>query len=138
MRWFRHHTRQTTGLAIFALVLQLIFSLGHTHGDNGRLYVADAKGTAFTGIGSGSTEIPVGPGRPDGDDRCLICASIALAGSLVLPASPAADLPLTIASAWLPPTRFSSTSRAGRFSFRARAPPVRRQGDALQNRCAVA
>ena len=135
MRWFRHHTRQTAGLAIFALVLQLILSLGHTHG---RPYAADAKGTAFAGIREGSTEIPVGPGRPDGDDRCLICASIALAGTLVLPAPPAAHLPLTIESAWLPPTRFSSTSRAGRFSFRARAPPVRRQGDALQNRCAVA
>src|ERR1700692_1261043 len=133
MRWFRLHTRPTACLAFFALALQLILSFGHAHGDKLRLSSAEAKGAVFTNVKSGSTDTPAGPARQDNDDFCAICASVTLAGSLILPAAPAATLPPTIDGAWVPPTRASPAASARRFLFQARAPPAPQQGDALEN-----
>src|ERR1700730_3593253 len=103
MRWFRLHTRPTACLAFFALALQLILSFGHAHGDKLRLSSAEAKSAVFTNVKSGSADTPSGPARQDNDDFCAICASVTLAGSLILPALPAAILPPAIDSVWVPP-----------------------------------
>jgi hypothetical protein len=131
MRWFRLHTRQTSCLALFALALQLVLSLGHTHGAKGQLSLADAQGPAFTSTKSGSIDRPAGPAGQHSDDICSICASITLAGSLVLPAPPTTTVPPAIERAWAPHALASTASKARRNSFQARAPPD--QGDALEN-----
>ena len=133
MRWFRLHTRPTACLALFALVVQLVLSFGHAHGDKFRLSAASAKDAVFTNIKTGSADTPAGPARPDNDDFCAICASITLAGLLVLPTPPAATLPPAIDSVWVPPARASTASGARRLLFQARAPPAPHRGDALEN-----
>ena len=68
---------------------------------------------------------PGAPGQhnPD-DDFCAICASIALAGSLVVPATPALDLPPTTERVWVRQAEARQALRPPRLSFQARAPPV--------------
>jgi hypothetical protein len=133
MRWFRLHTRPTACLAFVALALQLILSFGHAHGDKLRLSAAAARDSVFTNVKSGSADTPAGPVRQDNDDFCAICASVTLAGSLILPTPPAATLPPAIDNVWVPPAHASTAAGARRLLFQARAPPAPHRGDALEN-----
>jgi hypothetical protein len=138
MRWFRLHTRPTSCLALFALALQLILSLGHAHGDKGRFSAAAAQGLAFTNIKSGTAGAPAAPAQQDNEGFCAICASINLAGSLVLPSPPTQALPRTIDRAWVSPAPARIAPAAERLLFQARAPPAPDCGDALERRHAAA
>ena len=107
-------------MALFALALQLVLSFGHVHARD------------FAGIpGSPVAQAQVtGPHGPDGnaadqanDIYCAVCATVALSGTLVLPALPALSPPLnpTDVSHW-----YLLADRRDRFEhalFSARAPP---------------
>jgi hypothetical protein len=86
MAWFRSNRGVVTWVALFALACQLVLSFGHVHAGKfggGSLVVAAAE------TGDASTDGPpsVPQKKPIGlaGDFCAICASINLAGTLILP-----------------------------------------------------
>jgi hypothetical protein len=121
MSWVRTHRKFGGTLALFALALQLALSFGHIH-------VRDFAGIPGAPVAHAQLTAPHGP---DGhatdqasDDYCLVCATIALSGTLVLPALPAVPPPSisTYVTHWY---RFAD--RRDRFDhalFSARAPPL--------------
>ena len=86
MRWFRSNRGVVAWVALFALACQLVLSFGHVHAskfNSGSLAFAAAE----TGVGSAGDQ-PSSPQKtPTGlaGDFCAICASINLAGTLILP-----------------------------------------------------
>jgi hypothetical protein len=107
-------------LALFALALQLSLSFGHVH--------ADDFGRPHPDAIIGTTGAPPAPNNDplSGHDRdhCAICAVIALASALLLPARPA------VAVAYAPPER-PPTGRVALLvpgdqllQVRARSPPA--------------
>lgn len=113
MNWLRSKARRLSLLALFALALQLGLSFGHTHHD-----------IAVAGIAASQSQASV----PDHDqhahrDLCAICATMAMANSLVAAAPPSLPVPLTVTAS---KTAFDSEAIAGdsrRGAFRSRAPP---------------
>jgi hypothetical protein len=125
MRWFRSNRRSGGGLALFALVLQLVVSFGHVHVTD---LVPVAAATIRTGAAapSGDAPTPAAPVKKSNgaNDVCAICALIQLVNSSV--ASSAPSLQMTAATQWI---RWRVAFDFGvalppRTSFRARAPPL--------------
>ena len=121
MSWVRTNRRFCGTLALFALALQLALSFGHVH-------LRDFAGIPGTPVAQTQITAPHGP---DGnvsdqaiDNYCLVCATVALSGTLVLPALPALLLPSNSIdiSHWYrladPRDRFDHAL------FSARAPPL--------------
>jgi hypothetical protein len=86
MGWFRSSRGAVAWLALFALACQLVLSFGHVHAskfDGGSLASAAAEtGDApADGPPSSPEKNPIGLAG----DFCAICASINLAGTLILP-----------------------------------------------------
>jgi hypothetical protein len=86
MGWFRSNRGVVAWVALFALACQLVLSFGHVHAGpfgGGSLEFAAAE------TGNASADSP--PSAPQKDpiglagDYCAICASIGLAGALILP-----------------------------------------------------
>ena len=129
MSWFRSNRGRVTWLAVFALSCQLFLSFGHIH--LGRFSIAPVTASVNAAIAINAaddpTALPRGPpqNNPSGfaDDFCAICASIGLAGSLVIPTAPAAtppissDQPLLWSYAKFKPSSFKHSF------FEARGPP---------------
>lgn len=117
VNWLRTKAKKLSLLALFALALQLGLSFGHTHAD-----VAVAGISASTGQSQATA--------PDTDhdqdvhrDLCAICATMAMASSLVASVPPSLPAPLAITAQQ---TAFHSTILAAdsrRGAFRSRAPP---------------
>jgi hypothetical protein len=121
MSWVRTNRRFCGTLALLALALQLALSFGHIH-------VRDFAGISGTAVAHAQLTTPHGP---DGDatdqasdDYCLVCATVALSGTLCLPTLPV--LPQqsisTDVSHWC-----WAADRRDRFDhalFSARAPPL--------------
>jgi hypothetical protein len=86
MGWFRSHRSVMTWLAFFALASQLLPSFGHVHvgkfSGGTVAWAAAENGDASAGIAPSSRQK-----NPTGlsGDFCAICASISLAGTLVVP-----------------------------------------------------
>jgi hypothetical protein len=123
MGWWRSRRRFAAGLGVFAIVVQIVLSLGHLHFDHsGR----DAVGV----VAAGQYVAPSGPRHdqaPAGlpDDDCPICITLHMVAVGVLPPPPAT----------VPPTLFSrdalpvvlEAQRIGWFRhllFQTRAPPI--------------
>jgi hypothetical protein len=108
--------RLSTGLALFALALQLVVSFAHVHAED------------FAGLPrQGATQVTATDGTPGGHSdldhlTCDICATVHLAGTLVVPVPPALVVPsFSIATQAIAPlpSRQTATSSA----FLARGPP---------------
>jgi hypothetical protein len=121
MGWVRANRRVCGALALFALALQITLSFGHIH-------VRDFAGIPGTAVAQTQVSAPHGL---DGDAAdqvadayCIICATVALSGALVLPVLPAL-LPAANSidvSHW-----YRSADRRDRVDhalFSARAPPL--------------
>lgn len=125
MLWLRLHKHIGGVLGLAALGLQLILSFGHIHAEDfkpaaGDLVLAGAASLAV----DGSTTPDQPPLEPDHDDYCPVCATMHLAGTLMLPEPPLLPIP----SAWthrvLRPA-IVNTLQVSRYSlFQTRAPPV--------------
>jgi len=124
MSWFRSN-RCGVWLALFALACQLVLAFGHIHhGKAGGLPDAWAV-AANASDNSASLTSPSHHKNPVGiaDEFCAICASISLAGTLVVPTSPAVVPPipsvkdLSWSFAAVEPVSFDH------LLFNARAPP---------------
>lgn len=116
VNWLRTKAKKLSLLALFALALQLGLSFGHTHAD-----------VAVAGI-SASNQSQASTPDTDHDqdihrDLCAICATMAMANSLVASAPPSLPVPLTITApqSTLDPGAITTDSRRG--AFRPRAPP---------------
>jgi hypothetical protein len=128
MRWFRSQKLAVTLVALFALASQFAHTFGHVH-------LERFAGSALTA--SGKVAIPgavkLAADQPPSQDRhspirlvdsfCAICASISLASTALIPASPAVVSRESSATElrWLyvPAVAWS----AGQFHFDARGPP---------------
>ena len=129
MRWFRSRKLAVTLVALFALASQFAHTFGHVHLER----FADNALTA-----SGNAAITAARSRPDqppSQDRhgpirlvdgfCAICASISLAGTALIPPSPAVVVRETSADrAALALTLPTAAASAGHFHFDARGPPA--------------
>ncbi len=84
--------RKGAYVALFALLLQLFLSFGHIHADG--LVAGHGGPVSVAGVPS---ENPATPDDPASDGlahhACAICASMALAGTLVLPTPAAVPMP---------------------------------------------
>ncbi len=115
MKWLRSKAKRLSLLALFALALQLGLSFGHHHD------------VAVAGI---SASVAQSAATPDTDhdqdvhrDLCAICATMAMANTVVAAAPPSLTVPQTVAAlraAFLTET-IATDSRRG--AFRSRAPP---------------
>jgi len=107
-------------LALFALAVQLVAAFGHFHKDD--LLPAVTAGLPAAQSSSRGADSPAPPA--DHSDSCTICASIAMAGSLVVPEPPAVIVPPAPRETLLPARTVVLAAGDAGFGFRARAPPA--------------
>lgn len=114
MRAVRAHLRGGAIVALLALALQLALSFGHSHP-----VAAPSAGIATASVVSHSQ------GGPDGiaSDECDICATIALAGSVVHAEAPVLPVPAAFAPAPSPRRATAAVRTATFVAFNSRAPP---------------
>jgi hypothetical protein len=123
MRWIhRTNRRWSTWLALAAMALQLVLSLGHVHLEklaSGPAIVSMAASTAPS-----PQQNPIQHPANEADDFCVICATIHLASSSFLPNAPL--LPVPFASRTIEDfSHFTSVSVSlRRAAFQSRAPPL--------------
>ena len=124
MHWFRSNIRSSARLALFALAVQMILSLGHVH------FYAVAPASAKSappavadGSGAGllSTRVPIH--KSDVDPYCPICAFIQLLTTSAPSAAPALPLPPTLGLIGLRAPAELALALRPQFLFQARAPP---------------
>jgi hypothetical protein len=135
MRWFRSHKLKVASLALFALTCQFVLSFGHVHLDrfaggsiNWAMSAAAGKAVAAAPGKVTIADLPTSPRKKNpsglGDDFCAICASVSLAGALVVPTSPT----LLPAVSFFKELQWSFAATQARsidhFHFNARGPPT--------------
>jgi hypothetical protein len=85
MGWVRRNRSFGGCLALAALVLQLVLSFAHVHLDGvHRAY----HGTTVAGATARSQQLPAQQPGDDGDDYCVICATIYLTANSFVPQAP--------------------------------------------------
>jgi hypothetical protein len=123
MRFVRAHQRSGAWLSLAALLVQFVVSFAHVHRD-------DLVPVPPEGVPSAAR---LDPSLPNGSrsrapttdhDFCTICASIALAGSLVLPQPPAVVVATAPHRTWLIDWAIVLVSTDKPRHFQARGPPV--------------
>jgi hypothetical protein len=135
MQWFRSHRLKVASLAFFALACQFVLAFGHVHlgrfaGNSSNWAVAVVAGKALAAPAGKVTiaDVPASPRQQNpsglGDDFCAICASISLAGALVVPTAPA----LLPGISFFKELQWSFAATQARsinhFHFNARGPPT--------------
>ena len=118
MSWLRSRAKRLTLLALFALALQLGLSFGHAHQDRafaGKTAISDQASPPSRDNG-GDTD-----GR---QDLCAICATVALAQTLIDSVPPLLPLPLQTAAPDGLLTLVASSASAHPLGFQSRAPPL--------------
>jgi hypothetical protein len=123
MRWFRSNLGLGSGLALFALAVQMILLFGHVHLDK---HASPSTQSAMT-IGSGAVYLSerAPSHNPDGSlaADCAICALIQLVATSVPAVAPALPLPARFGSI-RPRASAEWISASSRHSpSQARAPP---------------
>jgi hypothetical protein len=124
MRQGRRIHRRVAWLALLALWLQLGLSFGHTHPEDffglGGQHQAQLTAAAHT-----APAPPLGPISDSlGHEACAICASISLAGTLIVAVPPVIAPPRFDRGAPPPLYDHVVVFRAPHLLFQTRAPPV--------------
>ncbi|WP_027535427.1 DUF2946 domain-containing protein [Bradyrhizobium sp. WSM3983] len=98
MMWVRSNIRHGARLALFALLVQLVLTLGHSHGFVEAAPLVKSSQQQLQADGHKPSEVdrvsvdkrsPANPYREyPGDDHCAICAVVAMAGTVVFATSP--------------------------------------------------
>jgi hypothetical protein len=128
MGWFRTKQVAIAWVALFALACQLVLSYGHVHSgtfSSGK-FSAGLVTLALAAEGAQSSADPLVPPQksPTGfPDFCAICASIGLAGTLLVPESPVIAAPTP--SIQILPWSLAAVEPASfdHLLFNARGPP---------------
>jgi len=126
MRWFRANRSFGGGLALFALVVQLILSFGHIHREDifGAAHAASGAASIAVPATDSSQSVPHQRHSKHADDYCAICATIHLLGSSFAAAAPqlvpsfashAIEHVVEVAAVFISPQR---------TPFQSRAPPA--------------
>jgi hypothetical protein len=103
MKWFRSNLRIGSRLALLSLVLQFALSFGHFHSVATQATPTARSGLAVAGkvVDPGATDAATYQQQPSSDhdsgrspgDPCAICATIALASTVLFATPPALLLP---------------------------------------------
>ena len=133
MKWFRSNVRHGARLALFAMLVQLALTFGHSHWFAQAAPLAQSSlqqtdsGKAIASIDRAAVQkqSPAGTDREQsGDDNCAICAVVAMAGTIVSAAPPLLLLPQAIELLYLTTdAEFIHLKSAG-TAFQPRAPPA--------------
>lgn len=133
MKWFRSNIRHGARLALFAMLVQLALTFGHSHWfaqaaplAQSSLQQTDSnKGVASIDRAAVQKQSPSGPDREQpGEDNCAICAVVAMAGTVISAAPPLLLLPQAIDLLHrTTDAEFIHLKSAG-TAFQPRAPPA--------------
>ncbi|QOG21587.1 MULTISPECIES: DUF2946 domain-containing protein [Bradyrhizobium] len=133
MKWFRSNIRHGARLALFAMLVQLALTFGHSHWfaqatplaaaslqqtDNGKAVAStDRAGVQKQSPGSPDREQP-------GEDNCAICAVVAMAGTVVFATPPLLQLPQATELLYRTLDAEFIHLESARTAFQPRAPPA--------------
>jgi hypothetical protein len=128
MRFFRSHRLKVASLALFALTCQFVLAFGHVHLDrlagNSSHWVVAVAAAAATVT---PADLPISPRQNNpsglGEDFCAVCASVSLAGALVVPATPAVPAPISFVDELHWSFAAAAAASIDHFHFDARGPP---------------
>lgn len=133
MMWFRSNIRHGARLALFALLVQLALTFGHSHGlvraaplVQSSQQQADSN-TPDMAIGqvSADKKSPASPDREHpGHDNCAICAVIAMASTVVFATPPLLQLPEAAELLYRATDAEFLHLKSARTAFQPRAPPT--------------
>jgi hypothetical protein len=133
MKWFRSNIRHGARLALFAMLVELALTFGHSHwfaqavplAQSALQQAGNAKGIASVDRATVDKQSPANSDREQpGDDNCAICAVIALAGSVVSAMPPLLLLPQAVELLFrTTDAEFVHLKSAG-TAFQPRAPPA--------------
>ncbi len=130
MHWFRSHRLTVGSLALLALACHFAVTFRHVHLEqfaaNAVLAAADQAVPAVTGVAAAdpaSSPGRDGPGRLR-NDYCAVCASIGLAGAMLVPGTPCVLPWESIFSECQWAYASTVAASAGYFYFNARGPPL--------------
>lgn len=115
------------GLGLFALTLQLILSFGHHHELHSTRQVSANSTNGYAVVANCPHAVMQFCPLQDSDDdneHCIICWSIAIAGTAALTDLPAVRIPNVTVPSSQPATETPSTAFTRMASFQARAPPA--------------
>jgi Protein of unknown function (DUF2946) len=133
MKWFRSNIRHGGRLALFAMLVQLALTFGHSHWFAQAaplIQSSQQQSIGYNGIASADRAAlqKQSPAQPDheeqGDDNCAICAVIAMASTIVFATPPLLHLPQVVEFLYLSTdAEFVHLKSAG-HAFQPRAPPA--------------
>lgn len=121
MRWLRNHIRQGSGLALFALALNLVLSFGHVHAPR----TTDDAPAKVVVASSAHAAVPAHDEDGDASDElCSIClAMAALSSAVAAPPPVLAAVPVVRVATAQPHDRHAAAiSRTN--AFWSRGPPI--------------
>jgi hypothetical protein len=112
--------RFARGLALAAMLVQLVAGYGHIHAEDFQFLNGHARPMLTADYGPHHT--PIQPGNVD--DDCPICAAMHMAGSAPLPVPPVIAAPGEFGAVTIVSIAAIHLSSAAYSLFRSRAPPV--------------
>ncbi|QOZ67035.1 DUF2946 domain-containing protein [Bradyrhizobium arachidis] len=133
MKWFRSNIRHGARLALFAMLVQLALTFGHSHwfAQAAPLAAASLQQTDSGKAVASSDRTAVqkqSPGSPDreqpGEDNCAICAVVAMAGTVVFATPPLLQLPQATELLYRALDAEFTHLESARTAFQPRAPPA--------------
>ena len=135
MKWFRSNIRHGARLALFAMLVQIALTFGHSHwfaqaAPLAQSQLADsAKGTAKSIASPDSAAVqkqpPANPDREHpGEDNCAICALVAMAGTVMFATPPLLHLPQAVELLYRTTDAEFIHLESASHAFQPRAPPA--------------
>ena len=122
MKWFRSNVRHGARLALFAMLVQLALTFGHSH------WFAQAAPLAQASLQQSAAvekQSPAGPDREQpGEDNCAICALVTMAGTVVFATPPLLLLPQAIDLLYRTTDAEFLHLKSAATAFQPRAPPA--------------
>ena len=131
MKWFRSNIRHGARLAMFAMLVQIVLTFGHSHWFAQAAPLAQsqltdgAKSIAPTNSEAVQKQSPANPDRErPGDDNCAICALVAMAGTVVFATPPLLHLPQAVELLYRTTDAEFIHLESTKHAFQPRAPPA--------------
>ncbi|MCP3459915.1 DUF2946 domain-containing protein [Bradyrhizobium sp. CCGUVB23] len=129
MKWFRSNVRHGARLAIFAMLMQLALTFGHSHwfAQAAPLLQSSQQAGGIASVDRAALQ-KQSPANPDhdqqGDDNCAICAVVSMASTVVFATPPLLHLPQAVEFLYrTTDAEFIHLKSAG-HAFQPRAPPA--------------
>lgn len=131
MKWFRSNIRHGARLAMFAMLVQIVLTFGHSHwfAQAAPLTQAQLTDSAKNIASADHTAVqkpsPANPDREQpGDDVCAICALVAMAGTVTFATPPLLLLPQAVELLYRTTDAEFIHLESADHAFQPRAPPA--------------